>query len=127
MNKMLRTKFLIVLILFGNSIHAGEIMDDFQFGKIERSVGEIYQREWDKVIQTDSSLEQVEDKKGVNPFTNAEVIFPGEGKAYYIESGDRVGNISLEGGVLLTTGVPKKKCEQIGTLLKALVSKDDRS
>ena len=120
-------KYFIVLILFCNSVYAGEIMDGFQFGKIERSVGEIDQREWYKLIQADSSLEQVEDKKGVNPFTNTEVVFPGEGKAYYIESGDRVGNISLERGVLLTTGVPQKKCEQIGALLGAVVSKDDRS
>ena len=108
-------------------VHAGDEMDEFEFGIITKETGEIHLKEWSKVIEEDPSLEQVEDRKGVNPFTNEEVVFPGEGKAYFLESGNRVGNISLEEGRLLTSGVPKAKCEQLGVLLEALVEPDDRS
>jgi hypothetical protein len=114
------------LVIYGHVL-AGDAMDNFEFGLIKKQTGEIYLKEWIEVIETDPSLEQVQDRKGVNPFTNEKVVFPGEGKAYYLESGKRVGNISLEDGRLLTTGVPKAKCEQLGALLGAVVESDDRS
>lgn len=120
-------KIIIGSLLICGHVHAGDEMDEFEFGIIKKQTGEIHLLEWSKVIEKDPSLEQVEDRKGVNPFTNKEVVFPGEGKAYYLESGKRVGNITLEEGSLLTTGVPKAKCEQLGTLLEAVVEPDDRS
>lgn len=114
-------------LLISGNVAAGDVMSGFQFGKIERLSGEIHLSEWRKIIESDPALEQMEDRKGVNPFTNEEVVFIGEGKAYYVESAERTGNISLKNGVLLTTGIPENKCKQIGSLLGALVSKDDRS
>lgn len=119
-------KVLIGKLLIRGNVSTGYVMSDFQFGKIERLSGEISLSEWSKIIKSDPTLEQMKDRKGVNPFTNEEVVFPGAGKAYYVESGERIGNISLENGVLLTTSVPENKCKQIGGLLGALVSKDDR-
>lgn len=114
-------------LLLSGHVFAGDTMNEFEFGIIKKKIGEVHLAQWHKIIESDPSLEKVEDRTGVNPFTNEKVVFPGEGKAYYLESGERVGNISLEGGRLLTTGVPKDKCEQLGTLLGAVVEQDDRS
>ncbi len=97
------------------------------FGKINKADGRIGLEEWQKVIDSNSSLQQAPDRKGVNPFTNEEIIFTGEGKAYYLENNEPAGNISLEEGELLTTGVPVSICEAIAKEFNAEVFEDDRS
>ena len=46
---------------------------------------------------------------------------------YDFENVEPVGNISLEEGVLLTTGVPMKICLEIAEKLSAGVIEEDRS
>lgn len=101
--------------------------DDLEFGIIKRTTGDIELAEWNKIIQTDNSLKQMENRIGENPFTKEKIVIPGEGKAYFMFSGEAVGNISLENGVLLTTGVPLSKCTEIADRLSAFVELDDRS
>ena len=97
------------------------------FGKIKREARPILLPEWTKIIASTSTLEQVPDRRGINPFTKEKVVFPGEGKAYYVVDGERIGNASLEKGEILTTGIPRELCEQIAQSLKAKVFEDDRS
>lgn len=73
-------------------------------GRIYKHSGEIHLGQWSKVIAKHKQLKQAPDRKGTNPFTNEEVVFPGEGIAFYYENGKKSGNISLQNGVLLTTG-----------------------
>ena len=97
------------------------------FGRIKRDAHRIKLAEWNKIIASTSSLEQVPDRTGINPFTKEKLVFPGEGKAYYVADGERVGNASLEEGEILTTGIPREVCEQIAQLLNAKLSEEDRS
>lgn len=97
------------------------------FGKIWRSHGEIRLDEWSSIIASSDVLQSVPDREGVNPFTQERIVFPGEGKAYYFENGERVGSVSLENGVLYTTGVSKAACDAIANLLNAEACEDDRS
>ena len=90
------------------------------FGKIKRDARQIRLPEWNKIIASISALEQVPDRTGINPFTNEKVVFPGEGKVYYVVDGERIGNASLEEGEILTTGIPRELCEQIAQSLKSL-------
>src|SRR5438034_1033361 len=97
------------------------------FGRIKRDARPIKLPEWNKIIASTSALEQVPDRTGINPFTKEKVVFPGQGKAYYVVDGERIGNASLEEGEILTTGIPRELCEQIAQSLKAKVFEDDRS
>ena len=97
------------------------------FGKIRRPDEEIRLDEWNAVLTSNDFLRPVPDREGVNPFTQERIVVPGEGKAYYVENGEDTGNVSLEDGVLLTTGVPKTACDIIAKLLNAQVFEDDRS
>ncbi|MGH1439423.1 MAG: hypothetical protein ACRBBR_04865 [Cellvibrionaceae bacterium] len=94
-----------------------------EFRKIKRAVNEITLFEWEALINEIPTLSQLPDKTGVNPFTNEEVIFSGKGKALYKEEG----NISLESGELLTTGVSESFCKELAIKLSAEVYEDDRS
>ncbi len=96
-------------------------------GRIRRAAHSITLPEWTNIIASTSALEQAPDRKGINPFTKEEVVFPGEGKAYYVLDGERMGNASLQEGEILTTGIPRELCEQIAQCLKAKVFNDDRS
>lgn len=97
------------------------------FGKIKRIVGEIAHEEWSNFIFNHDYLEQAQDRKGINPFTHEEIIFPGQSMAYYCEMGQRVGNICLQEGILLTTGVPESVCIEIAKSFNAVLSEDDRN
>ena len=101
--------------------------DDLEFGKILRKGRSIELTEWTEIIQSDNSLEPMMDRAGINPFTQEKITFSGKGKAFYHYSGEPVGNIALENGVLLTTGVPWSKCFEIANIIGAVVEKDDRS
>lgn len=79
------------------------------FGKITRPDEEIRLDEWKTVITSNDFLRPVPDREGVNPFTQGRIVIPGEGKVYYVENGEDTGSVSLEDGVLLTTGVPKRR------------------
>ncbi|MEI8379174.1 MAG: hypothetical protein WCJ09_03540 [Planctomycetota bacterium] len=97
------------------------------FGKITRPDEKIRLDEWNTVINSNDFLRPVPDREGVNPFTQERIVFPGEGKVYYVENGEDTGSVSLEDGVLFTTGVPKTACDIIAKQLNAQVFKDDRS
>jgi hypothetical protein len=100
---------------------------DVEFYKIVRvSVG-ITLDEWNNLIESDPSLEQVPDRHGINPFTSEKVVFSGVGKAYFLFMGEKTGNIILNDGMLYTTGVPRSKCDEVANKLRAIVIKDDRS
>jgi hypothetical protein len=98
-----------------------------EFCTIKRAGKAIDLDEWTRVVGSNAFLEAVPDRKAVNPFTQEELPVGGEGKAYYVEEGKRVGNISLEDGELLTTGVPIAACNVIADQLKAEVVSDERS
>ncbi len=97
------------------------------FGKIARPGEDIRLDEWNTVIASNDFLRPIPDREGVNPFTKETIVLAGEGKAYYVENGQDAGNISLEDGVLLTTGVPKSVCDIITKQLKAHVFESDHS
>ena len=98
-----------------------------EFGKILRQIGEIRLEEWAKVINSHPSLIQAPDRKGKNPVTHEEVISSGVGVALYLEDDEVKGNIGLEAGLLLVTGVPMRTCQEIALQLGAIVREDDRS
>ena len=98
-----------------------------EFGRIARGSQPIRLDEWREIIESNDFLQPIPDRKGTNPFTKEEVVFSGEGKAYYVKNGEEVGNIALEDGELLTTGVPKAICSLIAEQLGAQVFQDDRS
>ena len=56
-----------------------------------------------------------------------EIIFSGEGKAYYLCEGIKSGNISLESGALITTGAPKSVCEELAKALQAVLQEHEES
>jgi len=98
-----------------------------EFGKIQRQTGEIRLDEWAKVINSHPSLIQAPDRKGRNPVTHEEVFSSGVGVALYLEDGEAKGNIGLDAGLLLATGVPMQTCQEIALQLGAIVREDDRS
>ncbi len=98
-----------------------------EFGRIARDSSPIALPEWNKVIASMATLEQMPDRDAVNPFTQEKLIVPGEGKAFYVARGKRIGNAGLENGEVLTTGIPHAACEQIAQFLNAKVYEDDRS
>jgi hypothetical protein len=97
------------------------------FGKIARQGKEIRLHEWTHVIGSNDFLRPVPDREGVNPFTQEKVVFRGGAKAYYIQGGEKAGNLALESGEILTTGVPKSVCDTIASQLHAQVFEDYRS
>ena len=97
------------------------------FGRISRLTGEIGLEEWNLVIESSDFLLPIPDREGTNPFTQEKMVISGAGKAYYLENGERTGNIALEDGELLTTGVPESACQEIAKELGAQVLEDDRS
>lgn len=97
------------------------------FGRIARVERVIDEAEWQQVINSEPYLEPRAARVAINPFTKEKIDVPGRGKALYLLDGAPRGNISLENGELLTTGVPKEICDQIAALLDAKVTEDDRS
>jgi hypothetical protein len=97
------------------------------FGRIERDSGDIGLAEWLQVITEHPFLEHMSDREGINPFTNERVVFSGQGKAFYVAGGERLGNAGLAEGQILTTGIPRDVCEEIAKLLCGRVFEDDRS
>jgi hypothetical protein len=98
-----------------------------EFCTIERAGKAIDLDEWTRIVASNVFLEAVPDRRAVDPFTQEELLVGGEGKAYYVEEGNKVGNISLEDGVLRTTGVPIAACNVIAELLNAEVARGERS
>ncbi len=97
------------------------------FGKIVRCESVIDLAEWDRIIEACAFLERIPDKTVTNPFTAQAIFVSGEGRAFYLENGAMAGTITLEGGELLTDGVPKAVCNAIASQLGATVLEDDRS
>ena len=84
-----------------------------EFARIRRAARPITLSEWNKIIASHASLEQMPDRTGINPFTKEKIDFPGAGKAYYVVDGARAGNASLEDGEILTTGILRDVCEEV--------------
>lgn len=97
------------------------------FFAIKKHAGAIDLVDWDAVVDSTPNLERAPDRTGVNPFTKEPILFSGRGKALFIVDGRRVGNIVLEQGQLLTTGVPKATCLEIALRLGAQVFEAERS
>jgi hypothetical protein len=97
------------------------------FGRISRNSQPLRLDEWNQLIDSHDFLRPIPDRRGTNPFTKEEVLFSGEGKAFYVENGEMVGNIALEDGELKTTGVPVEICRLLAERLGAHVIEDDRS
>lgn len=95
--------------------------------RIRRDAYPITLTEWNEIIASHNSFEQMADRTGTNPFTKEKVLFSGMGKAYYVVDGYRLGNASLEDGEILTTGIPRDVCEQVAQRLDADVFEDNRS
>ena len=96
-------------------------------GKITRTGSDISSDEWKNLIDTEQQIIHMPDRVGTNPFTQERMVFSGKDKAYYQENGVSVGNIVLESGELMTTGVPRQFCERLASALGGLVLEDDRS
>ncbi len=97
------------------------------YGKIRKLNDKIQLREWENIINSHQSLTQASERKTVNPFTKKSITVSNIGVAYYIENKNQAGNIALEEGELLTTGVPISICKDIAAILGAKVFEDDRS
>lgn len=102
-------------------------LPDMQFGRISRGEQPIQLDEWCEMIESKDFLQPIPDRKSTNPFTKEEVVLSGEGRAYFVENGEEVGNIALENGQLLITGVPKAICSLVAEQLGAQFFQDDRS
>jgi hypothetical protein len=119
-------------VIFGWFRHKREPGDpsgqlEVEFARIRREGPPITLSEWNAIIASHPFFEHIPDRIGTNPFTNERVVFPGEGKAYYVVDGAKVGNGSLEGGEILTTGIQRDVCGQVAKSLNAKVFEDDRS
>lgn len=97
------------------------------FGVISRQDEDIQLGEWNTVVDSNSFLSAVADREGIHPFTKEILRIPGTGVACYLQNGKSTGNIVLENGKLLTTGVPRTICEQIAGQLHASFHVDNRS
>jgi hypothetical protein len=97
------------------------------FARITRNDGAIGPEEIDAIIGKRDDLRAVPDRQMLNPFTKEPIVCPGAGKALYLRNGKAAGNLSLEDGEVLTTGIPRAVCEELAALLHATVRDDDRS
>jgi hypothetical protein len=97
------------------------------FARITRNDGAIRSEEIDAIVGRRDDLQAVPNRQMVNPFTQEPIAAPGAGKALYLRKGTVAGNLSLEHGELLTTGIPRAVCEELSALLHAIVRDDDRS
>ena len=101
----------------------GELME---VGVIKWPDRAIDHSDWHRLIADHIALEPVPDREMINPFTKARIVASGAGKAYYRMGKKRVGNLSLEDGVILTSGVPRDFCVELARTLGAEVLEDDR-
>ncbi len=97
------------------------------FFAIRKYAGAIALVDWDAVVDSAPYLERAPDRAGVNPFTKEPILFSGRGNTLFLVDGKRTGNIVLEQGQLLTTGVPRATCSEIALRLGAQVFADHRS
>jgi hypothetical protein len=97
------------------------------FTRIARSDGQIKLQELNEIVASHPALLQIPDRQMVNPFSQQPLVASGTGKAYYVENREPIGNLSLEGGELITTGIPRAVCEELASLLGACVFDADFS
>ena len=109
--------------------HAGGRFDvvEIMFARIRREGRPITEKEFDFVVTERDDLEPMPNREGTNPFTGEKVLFSGSGRAIYKDNGEGAGNASLEGGEILTTGIPMAVCVLIANELDAAAEADDRS
>lgn len=80
-----------------------------------------------KIIDEFECFRQMPDRAGTNPFTNESVLFPGEGKAIYIEDSEATGNLVLDEGRILFTGVPEAIVKDVAELVSGTILPWDSS
>lgn len=97
------------------------------FAKISRLGGEIYPSEIEALIESRGDLQPLPVRSGINPFTREPTVFRPPPGAMYQPGGERRGNLTLEEGVVLTTGIPKSVVVELADTLNAEWSEDDRS
>lgn len=90
-------------------------------GLIKRRDGLIGREEWEKLVESNPGLEQVEDTYGTNPFTGERVLFSGRNGARCIVGGKRRGTLVFGNGSVSITEVPERFCNEVAALLKAEV------
>jgi hypothetical protein len=95
------------------------------FMRITRPDGAIRTEEVDSLIAKRDDLQAIADSRMINPFTKEPIT--SAGTALYLRQGKPVGNLTVEDGDVLTTGIPRSVCEELAELLGAAVHKDDRS
>ena len=91
-------------------------------GQIKRSQeGEgIELDEWIKLIKEVDFLEQMEDQKGINPFTYEPVVFEKPFAAYVIDGGERIGSMVLEGDTIQVEGSRDATTQYVATIAEKL-------
>lgn len=97
------------------------------FAKIIRTADRISPSDIDELIAGRDELNPIPDRTGINPFTREPITFKAPPGALYQANGETLGNLTLEDGVILTTGIPESVVVEIAAALKAEWSEDDRS
>ena len=97
------------------------------FTRITRPVGSIRLGDLDELIAKRDDLQPFPARRLVNPFTKEPIVATGAGKALYLRRDKAIGNLSLEDGEVLATGIPRAVCEELAALLDATVHDDDRT
>lgn len=87
--------------------------------RIAKPSGSIQLDQLNEIIAQRPELKPMPDRQVANPFTIESMIASGAGKAFYLEKDKPIGNLSLEDGEVLTTGIPRPICEGLALHLGA--------
>lgn len=98
-----------------------------EFAKIVRAGKAIDHTEIEDLISKRDDLQPIPDRTGINPFTREPTVFRAPPGAIYELDGERLGNLTLEEGVILTTGIPETVVVEVAAVLNAEWSQDDHS
>lgn len=80
-----------------------------------------------RIIDEFECFQPMPDRAGTNPFTNESMLFPGEGRAIYIEGSEAIGNLALDEGRILFTGVPEAIVQDVAELVSGTILPWDSS
>lgn len=98
------------------------------FTRIVRQGNPIQLLDVNKLLESRMDLQPIPDRTMPHPFKKGEVVHAsGAGKANYLEANKPVGNLSLEEGEVITTGIPRSACEELAMFLDAVVLDTDLS
>lgn len=97
------------------------------FARIIRTEEEIRSSDIKKLIAERDDLVPIPERTGINPFTKEPTVFKAPPGARYQPDGEPLGNLTLEDGVILTSGIPESIIAEVAAVLGAQWSEDDRS